>query len=122
MAKLLLVGIHSFLAALVDDALGVNHSDVLALHAHADVVFGASDAGCASAIDHDFDLVHALACQLHRIRQGRAGDDRGAVLIVVEDGDLHRLLQRLFDVEAFRRLDVFQVDAAESGLQQAGRS
>ena len=50
--------------------------------------------------------------------QRRAGDDGRAVLVVVEDGDLHRLLQRLFDVEALRRLDVFQVDAAEGGLQQ----
>ena len=59
-----------------------------------------------------------LARQLHRIQQRRAGDDRRAVLIVVEDGNLHRLLQRLFDVEALRRLDVFQVDAAEGGLEQ----
>ena len=33
-------------------------------------------------------------------------------------GNLHRLLQRFFDVEALRRLDVFQVDAAEGWLQQ----
>ena len=46
-----------------------------------------------------------------------AGDDGGAVLIVVEDRDLHGLPQLLFDVEALRRLDVLQVDAAEGGLQ-----
>ena len=59
-----------------------------------------------------------LAHQLQRIHQRGAGDDRGAVLVVVEDRDLHRLLQRFFDVEALRRLDVFQVDAAEGGLQK----
>ena len=65
-----------------------------------------------------FIFVHLLAHQLQRVHQGRARNDCRSVLIVVEDGNLHRLLQRLFDVEAFRRFDVFQVDAAECRLQQ----
>lgn len=36
----------------------------------------------------------------------------------MEHRDVHDLFQPLFDVEAFRRLDVFQVDAAKGGLQQ----
>jgi hypothetical protein len=40
------------------------------------------------------------------------------MLIVVEYRDLHRCLQTGFDLEAFRSLNVFQVDAAEGGLQQ----
>src|SRR3546814_11020729 len=43
----------------------------------------------------------------------RADDDRGAVLVVVEHRDVHALAQRGLDLEALRRLDVFQVDAAE---------
>ena len=83
-----------------------------------DVVLGAGDAGGSGAVDDDLDLLDALAGKLDRVHQRRAGDDRRAVLIVVEDGNLHRLLQRLFDVEALGRLDVFQVDAAEGGLEQ----
>ena len=40
------------------------------------------------------------------------------MLIVMEYRDLHRFLQPGFDLEAFRSLDVFQVDAAEGRLQQ----
>src|SRR5690606_8468536 len=39
------------------------------------------------------------------------------VLVVVKDGDFHPFAQLLLDVEAFRRLDVFQIDAAQRGLQ-----
>src|SRR5436190_18697451 len=39
------------------------------------------------------------------------------MLIVVEDGDLHRLPQGLLDIETFRSLDIFQVDAAKRRLQ-----
>src|SRR3546814_14004991 len=48
----------------------------------------------------------------------RADDDRGAVLVVVEHRDVHALAQRGLDLEALRRLDVFQVDAAEGRLQR----
>ena len=43
------------------------------------------------------------------------GDDGGAVLVVVEDRNVHQLAQALLDDEAFRRLDVLEVDAAEGG-------
>ena len=39
------------------------------------------------------------------------------MLIVVEDGNVHAVAQLLFDDEAFGRLDVLQVDAAEGRLQ-----
>ena len=35
----------------------------------------------------------------------------------MEDGDVHGGLERFFDDEAFRGLDVFEVDAAEGGFQ-----
>ncbi len=40
------------------------------------------------------------------------------MLVVVEHGDLHALAQLLLDVEALWRLDVFQVHAAERGLER----
>ncbi len=40
------------------------------------------------------------------------------MLIVVEDRDLHALAQLALDVEALRRLDVLEVDAAEGGLKR----
>ena len=46
-------------------------------------------------------------------------DDRGAVLVVMEDRDVHQLAQALLDDEAFRRLDVLEVDAAEGRAEIA---
>ena len=113
-----LVGIHPLLAAFVDNTLGVDQGNILPLHAHADIMLGASNARSSRTVDYHLDLVKAFAGQLHSIGQRRAGDDGGAVLVIVEDGNFHRLLQGFLNVEAFRRLNVFQVDAAEGRLQQ----
>ncbi len=43
------------------------------------------------------------------------------MLVVVEDRDVHPLFQSLFDDEAFRRLDILKVDAAEARLHQLHR-
>ena len=59
--------------------------------------------------------------QLERVEQRGAGDDRGAVLVVVEDRDVHLRDQPLFDLEALRRVDVLEVDAAEGRLEQLAR-
>ena len=40
------------------------------------------------------------------------------MLIVVKDGDAHRLAERLLDVEAIRRADVLEVDPADGGFEQ----
>ena len=48
-----------------------------------------------------------------RVDQRGEHDDRGAVLVVVEDRDVERLLEALLDLEAARRGDVLEVDAAE---------
>ena len=53
------------------------------------------------------------------VDEAGGGDDRGAVLVVVEDRDVHQLAQALLDDEAFRRLDVFEIDAAEAGAEVA---
>jgi hypothetical protein len=43
------------------------------------------------------------------------------MLVVMEDRDVHAVAQGGFDHEAFRRLDVFQIDAAEGRLQRGHR-
>jgi hypothetical protein len=63
-------------------------------------------------------FLDVLADHLQAVQDGGADDDRGAVLVVVEDRDLHALAQLALDVEALGRLDVFQVDAAEGRLQR----
>ncbi len=118
----LLEGIHAFRAALVDDPLGVAEDEIGELHPERDVVVGAGDPGRSGSVEDDPDLVELLAGDLHRVEQGGARDDRGAVLVVVEDRDRQLPLEGLLDLEALRCLDVLEVDAAEGRLEELHRT
>ena len=58
------------------------------------------------------DLVELLADDAQGVDQGGQGDDRGAVLVVVEDGDVEFIAEAVLDFEAARCGDVLKVDAA----------
>ena len=88
-------------------------------HAHRLQQFDAGDGGGAGAVDDELRVVQRAAGQVAGIDQPGGGDDGGAVLVVVEDGDVHQLAQALLDDEAFRRLDVLEVDAAEGRAEIA---
>ena len=114
--------VHALGAAAVDHALGIAEHDVVGRKAHRLEKLRAGDAGGARAVDHELGLRHVAAGQMQGVDQARRGDDRGAVLVVMEDRNVHQLPQALLDDEAFRRLDVFQVDAAEGRPEIAHRS
>ena len=114
----LLVRVHPLDAPLVDDPLGVAHDHVVRLDAEGDGELGAGVGRGAGAVDDDADILDLLADEVEGVEQGGRGDDGGAVLVVVEDRDVHGLLQLFFDVEALGGLDVLQVDAAEGRLQE----
>ncbi len=84
------------------------------LHAHRLEQFDAGDRRRARPVHHHAAVLDAPAGQFQGVDQPRRGDDRGAVLVVMEHRDIHQLAQTLFDDETFRRLDVFQVDAADA--------
>jgi hypothetical protein len=46
------------------------------------------DAGGAEPDDQDVEVLEALAGDLDRVQERRQRDDRRAVLVVVEDGDV----------------------------------
>jgi hypothetical protein len=70
------------------------------------------------AAEKHLHLVDVRFDDVERVEERRTRDDRGAVLIVVEDRDVEALLERAFDDEAGRRRDVLQVDAAYSRLEE----
>ena len=63
-------------------------------------------------------FLHAQRHQQVHTGDGGGTDNRRAVLVVMEHGNVHTLAQLLLDIETFRRFDVFQVDAAEGRLQR----
>ena len=66
-------------------------------------------------------LLDVATGQLHRVDHAGGGDDRGAVLIVVENRNVHQFAQALLDDETLRRLDVLEIDAAERGAEKFHR-
>ena len=105
--------VHALFAALVDHAAGVAQQDVVVLHAERFQQFDAGDACRPGAVHHQFGVFDLAPGQVQRVDEPGGGDDGGAVLVVVKHRDIHDLAQLAFNQEAFRRLDVLQVDAAE---------
>src|SRR5438874_921201 len=76
--------VHVLGPALVDEAVLVAEEDVPARHAQLDVLLRARDRRRAGAHEDDLHCGRLLARQLQRVDERSAGDDGGAVLIVVE--------------------------------------
>jgi hypothetical protein len=104
---------------LVDHAFGVGQDHVLVAHAHRLDELGAGDARRTRAVDHHLGRFDVAAREMDRVDQARRRDDRRAVLVVVEDRDVEQFAQALLDHEAFGRLDILEIDAAESDAQIA---
>ena len=94
---------------------------MVAVDAHRLDQLGAGDRRRAGAVDHHLDVGKLAAGEVAGVDQARGGDDRGAVLVVVEDRDVHPLAQGLLDDEAVGRGNVLEVDAAEARLEQRDR-
>src|ERR1700729_4283703 len=105
--------IHALLTTAIDDAFRVAQDDVGGLESHRLDQVETSDAGGAGAVANEPRVLNVAPGQMHGVDHPRGGDDRGAVLIVMKDRDIHHLAQALFDVEALWSLDVFEIDSAE---------
>ena len=110
--------VHALGAALIDDALGVADDDVVVRHAERLHQLHAGDRRGAGAVADELRRADVAAGQLQRVDQAGERDDRGAVLVVVENRDVHQLAQPAFDDEAVGRADVLEVDAAEGRAEE----
>ena len=116
-----LVVIHALGAAGIDHALCIGHDDMIVPQPKADDEIETRKRRGAGAGANQLDVRDVLLHQLQPVEDRRRCDDRGAVLVIVKDRNLHSGAQLLLDVEAFRRLDVLQVDAAEGRLHPGDR-
>ena len=74
---------------------------------------------CCADPDHQHpERLERAPGELDGVEQGRENHDGRPVLVVVEDGDVQVALELGLDLEAARRRDVLEVDAAEPGRDQ----
>ncbi len=80
-------------------------------------MFGAGNGAGSGPVENHANLRDVFAGDFQGIQQRGRGDNGRAVLIVMENGDFHGAPQLFFDQETLRRLDVFEIDAAEGRLK-----
>src|SRR5690554_2650909 len=100
-------------AAGVNDALAVDHEDVLDLRTDADQQLHAGRRSSLGTKTDDLRRLDVLAGDFRRIEHTGGGNDGRAMLVVVKHWDIALLDERTLDLEAFRCLDVLQVDATK---------
>jgi hypothetical protein len=97
-------------AAGVQDAGPVGHDDLADPFAQQEL--GDRHPRAPGAGHRHREVLEALVHDPQRVVQRGEHHDRGAVLVVVEHGDVQRLAQPLLDLEALRCGDVLEVDPA----------
>ena len=101
-------------AARVDRAGGIDTNEFAVPGVAQDL--SDSEARSAHAGDDDRTILRLLVDELEAVGETCKGHHRRAVLVVVEDGDVHPLAADLFHDETVGGLDVFEVDGAEGGV------
>ena len=93
-----------------DRALRVAHRDVHDARGLEHVAD--ADARRTRAVHDDLEVLELLAGELRVVHDAGKRDDRRTPLVIVEDGDVKLGIKRVLDLEAGRRGDVLEIDAA----------
>ena len=110
-----LVRIHQFGAAFVDNTFNVGDENVFPLEADLQQQVEAGERCSTRPRAHKLYLGDIFANNLQAVENAGRDHNRRTMLVVVEHGNVEQLFEPFFDDEAVRRLDVFEVDAAERG-------
>ena len=111
------IGQHA-LATRMDHAVSIGQSDILPRQAHRNQQVNAGQRRSACTRGYQLRVAQRLALEHQRVLHRRRDHDGGAMLVIVKDGNVHPFLKAGFDREAFRRLDILQIDGAERRLQE----
>ena len=85
-------------------------------------MLGNGDACRARAIEHHTRLGNVPAGDFQRVEQGSRHHNGGAVLVVMEYGNIAHFLEPALNLKATGGGNVLQVDAAKAASQQAHRA
>ncbi|VGP32250.1 hypothetical protein SB00610_01831 [Klebsiella quasipneumoniae subsp. similipneumoniae] len=108
---------HVGLTILIDNAFRIADHDVVLLHPQRHQQVHAGNCRRPGAGDHHPHVGQILLNDAQAVEDRRGADDRRAVLIVVENRNIHPLAQLLLNVETLRRFNIFEVDTAEGRLE-----
>ena len=106
------------LTVFIDNAFGVADHDIVFLHPQRHQQIHAGNRRRARAGYHHPNVGKILLNHPQAVNNRRGADNGRTVLIVMEHRNVHALAQLLLDVETLWRFDIFEVDAAEGGLQR----
>ena len=109
--------IHQFLTAFIDHALDVGDPDVFNRKSQIDQQFQTAQSTCTCTRHNHFAIPDILADDFQGIQNSCSDDDSRTMLIIVENRNIHSFPQFSFNIEAFRRADVFKIDTTESRFQ-----
>src|SRR5262249_59209572 len=110
--------VHALGATLIDHTFGVAEDDVVGGKSNRLEQLETGDAGGARAVADKFGRFDVAPGEIERIDQAGRGDDRCAVLVVVEHRNVEELAQPLLDDEAFRGANILKIDAAPALAEQ----
>ena len=113
--------IHAFSATLIDHALAITHDYIAMRYAHCFDQFRACNRGSACAITNNLHILKVAPGKPAGIDEPGRRDDCGAMLVIMENRDVHLFAQRLLDHKAVRCRDIFQIDAAKGRFQKLNR-
>ena len=114
----LLIG-HLAGAAFVNQSFDVAQPHVFAFHAQFQQHVQTGNARSTATGRDDLDVLKLLTGKVQRVCRGGPHNNGCAVLIVVENRDVHPLAAQLFDDKTIRRLDVLKVNRAKRRLKRA---
>ncbi len=106
---------------MVDDTFGIAQDNVVRPHAHRLKEFHTCDCRGSCPIHHQFGRSKFTVGQMTGVYEAGSGDNRGAMLVIMEDRDIHEFAETLLYNEAFWRLNIFEVDPAEAGPEEPDR-
>ena len=109
---------HFFSAAFIDQTRDVAEPYVFTLYAKFQEHVEAGNTCRAAACRDDLNVFEFLACDVQRVGGSSTHNNRGAVLVVVEHRNVHAFAADLFDDEAIRRFDVFEVDRTKGRFER----
>jgi len=112
-----LVRVHVLRTAFIDHAVEINQGYVRGGKSHFHEEIEAGETCRAAARRYETYVFDVLVYQLEAVPDCSGAHDGGPMLVIVKNRNVHSCAQLLLNFEAFRRLYILEIDAAECRLE-----